>query len=51
MLSLLALWCLLRSRSFLDVWLQLPRARLLLGAVALLLLAWWYKSLVFVPPA
>jgi hypothetical protein len=40
-------WCLLRGRSFLDVWMQLPRARLLVGAIALLLLAWGYKWLTF----
>lgn len=42
-----ALWCLLRARSFLDVWRQLPRGRLLVAGIALLLLAWGYKCLRF----
>jgi len=50
LLGAIATWCLLRARSFLDVWVQLPRGRLLLAGVALLLLAWLYKSLVFLPP-
>lgn len=46
-LGVLALYCLVRSRSFLDVWLQLPRHRLLLAGIALLFLAWGYKAMVF----
>lgn len=43
----LAGWCLLRSRSFFDVWLQLPRTAILFFAILLLLFAWGYKCLVF----
>lgn len=46
-LGVLASYCLVRSRSFLDVWLQLPRQRLLLAGIALLFLAWGYKAMVF----
>jgi hypothetical protein len=44
-------WCLLRGRSLLDVYAQLPRARLLLVGIALLLGSWLYTWLTFVPPA
>ncbi len=40
-------WCLLRSRSFLDVWMQVPRLALAFFAMLLLLFAWGYKCLVF----
>ena len=46
-LGALAGWCLLRSRSFLDVYLQLPRTAIALFAVLLLLASWGYKCLVF----
>ena len=49
-LGLMALWCLLRGRSFFDLCLQLPLARLLIGGTALLLLSWLYKYLTFTPP-
>jgi len=50
LLAAAALWCLLRSRSFLDLLRQLPLGRLALGGVALLLLSWLYKYLTFTPP-
>lgn len=40
-------YCLLRSRSFLDVYAQLPRTAIALGAGLLLLASWGYKCLVF----
>lgn len=46
----IAAWCLLRARSFLDVYRQLPRAQLLLAAIVLLLLSWWYKCSTFATP-
>lgn len=36
-------WSLLRGRSFVDFWLHLPRARLFVLGIVLLLLAWCYK--------
>ncbi|MCY2957629.1 MAG: DUF2752 domain-containing protein [Planctomycetota bacterium] len=48
--GLLAIWCLLRSRSFFDVCRQLPGARLVVGGTALLLLSWLYKYLTFTKP-
>lgn len=44
-----ALACLCRRRSFVDLLIRLPFWRVLGGALLLLLLAWWYKYLVFVP--
>ena len=44
-----ALWCLLRRRSFVDLLVRVPFWRLVAGAVALLLLAWGYKYLVWQP--
>ncbi len=41
--------CLLRGRAFLEPCTRLPFARLLAGALALLLLSWGYKYLTFVP--
>lgn len=38
-------YCLLRGRSFLDLFMQLPRGKLLLAAVVLLLASWGYKCL------
>ncbi|MCC6670424.1 MAG: DUF2752 domain-containing protein [Planctomycetes bacterium] len=40
-----ALYCLVRGRSFLEVLVRLPLARLLLGAIALLFLSWGYVYL------
>jgi hypothetical protein len=40
-------WCLLRGRSFVDFWLRLPRARLFVLGIVLLLLAWCYKGYTF----
>ncbi len=45
----IALYCLLRGRSFLDVYVQLPRTKLLLGFTVLGLLAWAYTCWTFVP--
>ena len=42
-----AAFCLARRRSFLDVYAQLPIARLVVGMVLLLLLSWLYKYLTF----
>lgn len=42
-------FCLFRSRSFFDVYVQLPRTAIALSGIALLLLSWGYKCLVFVP--
>lgn len=44
-----AVCCLWRSRSFVDLLVRLPVGRLLGVAVLGLLLAWWYKYLVFEP--
>ncbi len=44
-----ALLCLVRARSFADLLVRLPLRRLLLVALAGLLLGWWYKYLTFVP--
>jgi len=44
-----AAWCLLRGRSALDVYVQLPRGRLLLAGIALLLGSWLYTYLTFGP--
>ncbi len=46
-LAAIAAYCLLRSRSFLDVYVQLPRARLLLFGIVLLLASWGYKCAAF----
>lgn len=48
-LGAMAGWCLLRSRSFLDVYMQLPRTAIALCAVLLLFASWGYKCLVFAP--
>lgn len=48
-LGAMAGFCLLRSRSFFDVYVQLPRTKITLVAIALLLLSWGYKCLVFSP--
>lgn len=46
-IGVIAGWCLLRSRSFLDVYVQLPRTAIALYAVLLLLASWGYKCLGF----
>ncbi len=46
-LGAIAGWCLLRSRSFLDVYVQLPRTAIAFVAVLLLLASWGYKCLTF----
>jgi len=43
------LYCLLRRRSFVDLLVRLPFWRILFAAVVTMLLAWYYKFLVFVP--
>jgi hypothetical protein len=45
-----ALWCLLRRRSFLDVAAQAPWPRLFVVGSVLLLGSWLYKYLTFTPP-
>ncbi len=47
----IAVYCLSRRRSFLDVYVQLPRAGLLLGFTLLLLGSWLYKYLTFAAAA
>lgn len=49
--GLLAGYCLVRGRSFLDVYMQLPRTALLFGFTVLLFAAWLYKYLTFAAPA
>lgn len=49
LLGLHALRCLVRGRSFADLLLHVPLARVSLFAVVLLLLSWAYKCAVFVP--
>ncbi len=47
LLGVHAALCLLRGRSFVDLMVRLPFWRIVFGAVVLLLLAWWYKYLVW----
>ncbi|MGE3175331.1 MAG: DUF2752 domain-containing protein [Planctomycetota bacterium] len=42
-----ALWCLLRGRSLLDVYVQLPRTAILFWAILLCVASWLYKWAVF----
>ncbi|MBM4064025.1 MAG: DUF2752 domain-containing protein [Planctomycetes bacterium] len=49
LLGLHAVLCLLRRRSFVDLFVRLPFYRFVVGAVALLLLAWGYKCWTFAP--
>lgn len=50
LLAAAAFWCLLARRSYLDLLAQLPRAKLLLGAIVLLAASWLWKYLTFTPP-
>lgn len=49
LLAVHALACLLRGRSFVDLAVRLPLARILLVAFAALLASWGYKCMIFVP--
>ena len=48
-LGVVAIYCLVRGRSFLDVYVQLPRTKILLAFVVLLLASWAYTWCTFVP--
>jgi len=49
LLGVHAALCLWRRRSFVDLVVRLPRARILLLALAVLLASWAYKCMIFVP--
>ncbi len=48
--GVVALWCLALRRSLLDIYAQLPVARILVGGTLLFVLSWGYKCLVFEAP-
>jgi len=48
--GVMAFYCLVRRRSFLDLWAHLPLARIVVYGVFLLTGSWIYKYMTFAPP-